>query len=275
MANISIRYLDSFKGLTSNNPEKVFSLTFAIVTSIVIPILLYSIIWFEKFGADNKRTLVNKFTSSGIWCAIEYLLFVQTIDIIRFLYGPLPKHVCFWVRIVKNAIFQQMFLFFDMIILSRYAYIFLLKNPAGFNDDFWATFMDIWVVLFSFLVKASQYITEPNQPLTYYFCCGSDPRLHFQIKTRNHLLTGQIQFNFSICCIFWPANRYLECRLLVEIIFFGVLTFFSITNGKNKGKNKKTVYVLLHWSLLTGPHLWVTNSLNQLGKTVCLQKAKN
>ena len=35
---------------------------------------------------------------------------------------------------------------FDLIILTRYAYVFWLKNPAGFNDDFWVVFFNMWVV---------------------------------------------------------------------------------------------------------------------------------
>ena len=179
---------DFFSGLTSNSISKNFSLIFAILTSIIIPFFLCSIVWYEKYGSDQRRTLVNKFASCGCWCAIEYLLFPQVADIIRYFHGPLPKYFCLFVRITKSAIFLQMFFYFDLIILSRYAYVFWLKNPAGFNDDFWVSFCNMWVMMMSLLTKSVQHLIINQQTLTYYFCCGTDPRLEtdYNIKPRNH-----------------------------------------------------------------------------------------
>ncbi len=38
---------------------------------------------------------------------------------------------------MKNVVSVQLMLFLDCIVFARYVYIFWLKNPAGFHDDFW------------------------------------------------------------------------------------------------------------------------------------------
>jgi hypothetical protein len=58
---------DFFSGLTSPKPIKTFSLIFAGIICVTIPIFLYSIIWFERFGSDKKRTILNIVTSYGTW----------------------------------------------------------------------------------------------------------------------------------------------------------------------------------------------------------------
>ena len=37
--------------------------------------------------------------------------------------------------------------------LSRFAYIFWLKNPAAFHDDFWCFFLSIWINAFGLVCQ--------------------------------------------------------------------------------------------------------------------------
>ena len=184
MLNSSLPVSDFFSNLTDGKPTKFLFLTFATLTSLTLPIFLYFIIWFEKFGSDNKRTLINKFASFGIWFSIQYYLLLVTSDIFRFVYGPLPRPVCLTLRIVKSAMFLQIFIYFDLIVISRYVYIFLLKNPTGFNDDFWALFLNIWVVMGCLLTKGAYHLVVPHQIITFYFCCGADPKAENYLPPR-------------------------------------------------------------------------------------------
>ena len=175
---------DLYSGLTESNLPLILSLIFACLTSIIIPIFLFSIIWYEKFGTDNRRTLLNKLHVCGCWCSLEYIMLAQPIDIIRYLYGPLPKHLCLLARIIKSAIFFQTFLYFDLIVVTRYAYIFWLKNPVGFDDNFLFLFLNLWVMMISYLSKFAQHMTMSRQTMSYYFCCGTDPRLETEYRTK-------------------------------------------------------------------------------------------
>jgi hypothetical protein len=74
---------DFFCVLLENHPTKIVSLTFAYIFLLTLPPCLWSIIWFERFGSDSKRTFVNKILSSLCWCAIEWGVFVHIPYIIR------------------------------------------------------------------------------------------------------------------------------------------------------------------------------------------------
>ena len=50
------------------------------------------------------------------------------------------------------------------------------------------------------------------------------------------------------CCVFWPANGCLVHLLLVEIIFFSILTSFSVTNEKKRRESaEKEEEMLAIW----------------------------
>jgi hypothetical protein len=61
---------------------------FAIVTIIVVTPLAFGIIWYEKFGSDKKRTLINKLFSSFCFGIIAWNLIIQTFTVVRFIHGP-------------------------------------------------------------------------------------------------------------------------------------------------------------------------------------------
>ena len=58
---------DFFKFLMVYGPSEIVSLVFSAVSLVSVPLLLYSIIWFDNFGSDKKRTLINRLVSS--FCA--------------------------------------------------------------------------------------------------------------------------------------------------------------------------------------------------------------
>ena len=165
-----------FSELTSNQPVLTAAcLTFASVTSLAIPVFMYAIIWYERYGSDKKRTLLNKLASLACWAAIEYYLVAQTLEIVIFLFAPLPAQFCLFTRIVRSSVFIEVLIFFDLITLTRYFYIFWLKNPAGFHDEFWANFFHFWVKMVSVIFMSTFHIVSLHQSLNYYICSGLDP----------------------------------------------------------------------------------------------------
>ena len=47
-------------------------------------------------------------------------------------------------------------LLLDFIAIARYIFIFWLKNPAGFNDEFWSTLINLWTLLATALLQFTQ-----------------------------------------------------------------------------------------------------------------------
>ncbi len=137
--------------------------------------MLCSIIWFEKFGSDAKRTILNKLVGSVCASALEWCFFVQMPELARYLLGPMPSWVCLTHSIVKNSILMQMLIFFDCITIFKYLFVFKLRNPGGFLDDFWTVFINIWVFGFCTLSQFAQTILPDSLTMNYFFCTGENP----------------------------------------------------------------------------------------------------
>jgi hypothetical protein len=185
MANSSLQIPDDFfSNLTESKTTKFLFVTFAMLASLINSSLFFFCVWFEKHGADNRQTLINKFATSSYWCAIQYFVFVLPSDMIPFIFGSLPRSVCLALRIIKLANFCQLLLYFDLIAVSRYFYIFVLKNPAAFNDEFWAFFLNIWATMACLITKTAYHLAIPQQAIAFYICCGIDPKVDNYVTPR-------------------------------------------------------------------------------------------
>ena len=213
----STRYNDYFSGLLDGNWWKTVSLTIACFGIIASPLILQSIIWFEKYGNDNKRTLLNMFVSLYCWAVTEFVIFVQIPETIRFLNGPLPSFVCHFHAYFRASIVNVMLLYKNASILTRYIFIFWLKNPAAFDDDFWCLFIFIWVHIFSLLLRGIEHIISTNMSITYFICIGKEP-----------YITGQPKF-----------SGIIELFTIVLHIFVYTRIYFYKRNGK-EGRNMAT-----------------------------------
>jgi hypothetical protein len=65
---------DFFSGLFENRPSKLAFVFSSIVGGLVLLPMVYSIIWYERYGSDTKRTMLNKFVSSLCWTCFEYFV---------------------------------------------------------------------------------------------------------------------------------------------------------------------------------------------------------
>jgi hypothetical protein len=164
-----------FSPAFENNILKTISIIFATLSTPVCIFLLYGLIWFEKFGTDHRSTLANKFLSSTCW-SLMCALVVCSLDIIRYVVGPLPQMVCFLAVIARNTIQTQVVLFFNAILVTRYVFIFWIKNPGSVDDDFWCRFISIWIVCFSTTMNFVIYTLPVKQPMFFFVCADIDPQ---------------------------------------------------------------------------------------------------
>ena len=129
---------DYFDVLRENNLYKTVCVSLSVLIMVTLLTLIYGIIWFERFGSDKKRTLINMLVSSACWTVIECGILLQVPDIIHFMIGPLPETVCYFQAILRSTFASDFLLYFDAIIVVRFVYIFCLKNLANFRDEFWS-----------------------------------------------------------------------------------------------------------------------------------------
>ena len=82
-----------------------------------------------------------------------------------------------------------------LILLVRYVYIFHLKNPTAFAEDFWKIFFDISTIVFSILwITALRFFTN-KFGFVRAFCLGENP--------------GTVGYN----CYSQPLRYKVECSL--------------------------------------------------------------
>ena len=106
------------------------------------------IIWHEKFGSDNKRIFLNKTVASLNWVSIAWFLLIQPTDMLLYFYKPLPYWYCNITYILRNSLILLSVIYTDLILIVKYIFIFWMKNPANFQDDFWSFIVNVWVVMF-------------------------------------------------------------------------------------------------------------------------------
>jgi hypothetical protein len=159
----------------NHEPLKTFSVIFTILSGLLIVPGMYGIIWYESFGTELKRILVNMLVSSFCWCGIVWYLFVMLLEVVRYQFGPLPETVCFVQLAVKLTIHLQAVMICDAITVVRYVILFALKNNSRFKDEFWNIFLNIWITGFCVLSQFSFMYLPGTQPLVFYVCTGQNP----------------------------------------------------------------------------------------------------
>ncbi len=88
----------------------------------------------------SKRYFINLIFSLNCWTGIEFCIVIQNIEIFFVYFGPHSKIVL--LLQINNSWCSHCrdYAFLDTISLSRYIFIFWLKNPANLDDEFWGTF---------------------------------------------------------------------------------------------------------------------------------------
>jgi len=164
-----------FEAIDSTNFHKTCLVVISVISSLLIIPAAFSLIWYEKFGSDNRRTLINKILSALCWNGMVFFSTCQLAYAVRFYFGPLPKLVCFWLFVIRKTIIINLVLLVTAMTLTRYIFIFWLKNPAAFNDEFWFVFVNLWTAGFSFISQFLRGSVPGSQLLEYNICSGEDP----------------------------------------------------------------------------------------------------
>ena len=134
---------DFFAGIVQNRWPKNVALIFSLFGSYLAIGLISFSIWYDRYSYDVKRTLLNYLARSAWMCSVVWCAFVQQFEIIRYVFGPLPLWACQFLGFTKRVITIQGILLLNCLAVTRYIFIFVLKNPAGFKDDIWGRFIDL------------------------------------------------------------------------------------------------------------------------------------
>jgi hypothetical protein len=212
-SDISLRYLQE------NHSPKLISLTASSFLTIFCVPLFYSFIWYEHFGSDKKRTLINQLVAY-IWkIVIFYLVVARFCDTVNSIFGPFSEWMCFILWIIKGACTAAVLITINAVMLTRYIYIFHYKNPGRVDDDFWITFLSMWISGVSLISYCIWYCLPGMQPIYFYICKG-DFKATEQVlpyKSRLALILlgiGSVLINAVILCRIkiykWKAKEHIN-----------------------------------------------------------------
>jgi len=94
--------------------------------------------------------------------------------------------------------------------IFRYSYIFWLKNPAAFHDEFWCVFINVFANVFGLVSQLTWHQSLPRQPIGYYICSGIDPteQLKIPLKIYGVQEISCLLLNVSI----WIRIKIFKCK---------------------------------------------------------------
>ena len=191
-------------GVFEDRPLKFAGMVISALLVLANMGLLLGMIWYERFGSDNRRTLMNKLFASICWAAIAQNLHT-VLDIFRYLLGPRTPSLCFLQNWLKFSLTSVFLLLYDAIILTKYILVFWLKNPGAVNDDFWCRFINVWVCLASFLYDGTRNILPGKLSTSYHICSGTSPASDLEMPKKGRALVEI----FTVAIYFSVMTRIL------------------------------------------------------------------
>ena len=89
---------DAFEAKTITNylGLKISLAVVSVVLILACCTAAVGIIWYEKYGSNQHRTLINQLAASNCWLAIIFNVVVQTSEIVLSIFGPFNSGFCNW-----------------------------------------------------------------------------------------------------------------------------------------------------------------------------------
>ena len=113
----------------------------------------------------------------------------------------MPLIICQINFFFKRTITTQLMMFLNVIMMSRFFYIFVLRNPTAFQDEFWSFFGNIWILFFSWTGQMASEIMLGCENINVNICSGVNRNIpdDCQKGTRNDRFNGIVSiFSFLI-----------------------------------------------------------------------------
>jgi hypothetical protein len=96
---------------TGEESGHTLPISIAIVLSVLLSLIvlpsLYGIIWFERFGSDSKRTLINQLFASVCWYLMILILCLHTPQTFRIIYrAAYSLYVCALIEFMIATLYN-------------------------------------------------------------------------------------------------------------------------------------------------------------------------
>ena len=176
------------------NCSKNFGITISIFSIVFVSLSKYFVIWYEKYGTNQNKTLINYLFVSACWTGIAYNTFIQIPEVIIAFGYPLGRLFCTSTLIAKNVCMMHFASIACSISVVRYLYIFVYRNSNGRFDEFWCSFVNKLILQLAFLSEFVFQFLPGRNPYYYYVCLGKNPEQGLKPK-----LNFGLQINLVAC----------------------------------------------------------------------------
>ena len=159
----------------TNDWYMAFGIALSICNLFALTPFLYTIIWYERFGSDHPRTLINQLVASTCWNGIVHNILVIPMSIFNDLQGPMSFSFCQIHFLLKNSILLHLLLMLAIIIFVKYISIYVLKNPTELLNDFWCFYLNILCTFLALVSQIAFTVLPGKNPIFFHMCAGTNP----------------------------------------------------------------------------------------------------
>jgi hypothetical protein len=171
---------------------KLLYLIFHICLTFVAPLILYSIVWYERHGSDLQYRTVTHIVLSHICLISIAKCLTARIPYVAILFiSPLSPNKCDLIILIGRHSFLCSFNEILIWQLTKYFYIFKWRHLVSLNDEFSAIFLTMCNLLLSAVFLIATYMSGyHNAELDYHICTGRSPRVNIVNSFRYKLKQG-------------------------------------------------------------------------------------
>jgi len=164
-----------FAGLMEWDGFKVFFLVFHILLTFVGPILLYSVIWYEKSSFEtNYRTVLNHLLSHICMISIARSFVVRIPHAIMLLMAPYSTETCNFIVFIGRYSFLCIHTELCIWQVIKFLYIFQWKHIVVLNEEFLAVYLTMWNLFMSLIFVSTIYMMGyHNAEPDFHICTGT------------------------------------------------------------------------------------------------------
>ena len=175
-----------FDGFYRWDVTKYISVIWQFVIIAICPVLLYSVVWYERHSADLRyRTIINRLLSRLCFIDIVACIVAQSSYLIIFIFGPLEVNYCNFIVMVARFFYVVCISIITLRQIVRYLYIFKWKYVACLNDDFLAEFITLYLFVFGFTFSFATFVLGyHNEDLDFHICTGNNPLVNINLTSK-------------------------------------------------------------------------------------------
>ena len=162
-------------GMYEADWSMALALSASLVNLIFVTPLAYSIIWFERFGSDLRRTLLNQIAASICWSIIFQNLINLPVEIYLTVFGPLSPIFCSIHTVLKYSCMLHIVAMLFFMTLVKYMSVFILQNPTGIESEIWCFIINLTTVPLSILSQVAFILMPGSELIKFYICTGLGP----------------------------------------------------------------------------------------------------